>query len=148
MKQKEVKELIIGFETGAYPKEHWTHEAHFVMALWYTYHESLSKAREFIKEGIKRYNISQGGVNTDEEGYHETITEFYIQLIAQYQQVNFDWSLDELLLHLNDQPFLEKTYPFEFYTKEVLMSKAARLGWVAPDKKDLLSLKSLVSVEL
>ena len=76
----EAKELIQQFESCELPKEKWTHEAHFVMALWYCWHQPLPLAIQSIKEGIKRYNLSIGGANTDHSGYHETITVFYTRL--------------------------------------------------------------------
>ncbi|HVI45802.1 MAG TPA: hypothetical protein VM802_13080 [Chitinophaga sp.] len=33
------------------------------------------------------------------------------------------------------QPFLERDYILQFYTRELLMSKEARHSWVPPDKK-------------
>lgn len=136
MTLKQAKELVTGFEDGSFPKEEWTHEAHFVMALWYTYDEPIPKARGLIKEGIKKYNLSQGGKNTDNSGYHETITELYIKVIVQYQLSFADeYSFESLLSKLNQQEFMEKNFPFRFYTKELLMSKEARKNWVEPNKK-------------
>ena len=80
----EAKELIHQFETCQLPKAKWTHEAHFIMALWYCCHQTLPLAIQSIKDGIKRYNISVGGANTDDSGYHETITVFYTKLIIDY----------------------------------------------------------------
>lgn len=135
MNPASVKEMIQQFEEGTYPKEMWTHHAHFVMAFWYCYHQPLRTAIRSIKEGIKKYNISVGGKNTDDAGYHETITVFYITQITQFL-VHADESagLDELLFQLDHQPFLAKEYPYKFYSKEILMGKEARKSWVAPDK--------------
>ena len=148
MNTKEVKKLISQFEDGSFPKEKWTHKAHFVMALWYTYHEPIYKARQLIKEGIKNYNVSVGGENTEDSGYHETITELYIQIIIQYQMSFANSStFEELLNLLNQQEFMEKNFPFKFYTKELLMSKEARKQWVEPNKKDLLSFKYSIGLD-
>jgi len=135
MKLAATKEMIQQFEAGTYPKEQWTHYSHFVMALWYCYHQPLQTAIRSIKEGIKKYNISVGGKNTDEAGYHETITVFYISQIMQFL-VHEDESagLEDLLTQLEYQPFLTKEYPYKFYSKDTLMSKEARKRWVAPDK--------------
>lgn len=136
MKLAAVEEMMQQFEAGTYPKEKWTHNAHFVMALWYCYHQPLRLAILSIKEGIKKYNISVGGKNTDEAGYHETITVFYISQIMQYLiQGDESAGLEDLLTQLDHQPFLAKEYPYKFYSKDVLMSKEARKRWVAPDKK-------------
>lgn len=135
MKYSEAKILVAGFEDGTYPAKEWTHKAHFVMALWYTFHEPLFKAKKLIKEGIKKYNVLNGGKNTDDSGYHETITEFYIRLIVQFQLEHADeHDFEQLLIALDKQEFMEKDFPLRFYSKELLMSKDARKKWVAPDR--------------
>jgi len=131
-----LQQIIEQFEAGTYPKEQWTHRAHFEMALWYCYHQPLPQAILSIKEGIKNYNIKTGGQNTEDSGYHETITMFYTRQIIHFlARTGEGLTLDELLAQLDLQPFLVKDYPFNFYSKEVLMSKEARKRWVAPDKK-------------
>lgn len=135
MTYSEVKKLVRGFEDGSFPAKEWTHKAHFVMALWYLYHEPLHKARQLIKEGIKKFNVLNGGKNTDESGYHETITEFYIQVLLHFQMSFAEHQdLNDMLSEMDDAEFLEKEFPLRFYQKEVLFSKEARLNWVAPEK--------------
>ena len=135
MKAATLQQIIKQFEAGTYPKEQWTHHAHFEMALWYCYHQPLPQAIHSIKEGIKNYNIKTGGQNTEDSGYHETITIFYTRQIIHFlARAEERLTLDDLLAQLYQQPFLAKDYPFIYYSKEVLMSKEARKRWVAPDK--------------
>ena len=134
----EAKKLIQQFENGDLPKEKWTHEAHFVMALWYCSHQPLPLAIESIKEGIKNYNISVGGANTDDSGYHETITVFYTRLIINYiLQGDLCQPFENRLAALSQQSFLLKDFPLRYYTKELLMSKDARKKWTPPDIQPL-----------
>ena len=134
MNTEHVKQLIRQFETCQLPKDKWTHEAHFVMALWYCYHQPLPLAIQSIKEGIKRYNISIGGANTDHSGYHETITVFYTRLIINYIiQAGPGLLFENKLSGLWQQDFLQKDYPFNYYSKALLMSKEARKDWIPPD---------------
>jgi hypothetical protein len=91
-----------------------------------------------ISAGIRTYNVSVGGQNTDTSGYHETITLFYTTTIAHYLVTAGVTSLtDEQITAFLHQPFLAKDYTLQFYSKELLMSKEARLGWVPPDKRTL-----------
>lgn len=138
MDYREAEKLVKGFESGTYPASDWNHYAHFVMALWYTYHHPVAEARRLIKDGIKKYNEAVGGKNTEDAGYHETITEFYFRVMLHYQ-LGFSEgsSLDSLLDALQNQPFLQKDFPFKFYSKELLMSRHARATWVAPDLQTL-----------
>ena len=110
------------------------------MAIWYLYHHPLHQARNLIKEGIKNYNLAQGGANSDTEGYHETITEFYIQIIAGYLSVvSLERGFADIVSAIDEEIFLEKSFPFQYYTREVLFSKQARLHWVSPNVKPILS---------
>ena len=120
------------------PKEKWTHEAHFVMALWYCCQQPLPLAVEAIKEGIKKYNVRVGGKNTDHSGYHETITIFYTRHIINYVlQAGIGRQFETKLNGLWQQEFLKKDFPFNYYSKQLLMSKEARKDWVAPDLQPL-----------
>ena len=132
--------LIEKFEACTLPKEEWTHVNHFVMALWYCTQLPLPQAIEKIRSGIKRYNESIGGKNTEDAGYHETITLFYTSTIAEYLlTTNVDSLTDETLGIFLRQAFLKKNYIFRFYSRELLMSKDARLYWKAPDKTVIYS---------
>lgn len=136
MTADEAKELIQQFESCELPKEKWTHEAHFVMAFWYCWHKPLPLAVQFIKEGIKRYNISVGGANTDHSGYHETITVFYTKLIINYiMQTAPGQSFENKLSGLWQQGFLQKDYLLHYYSMALLMSKEARKAWIPPDMR-------------
>lgn len=138
MSVAEAEKLIHQFEACELPKEKWTHEAHFVMALWYFCHQPLPLAIRLIKDGIKKYNISVGGTNTDDSGYHETISVFYIRLIINYiMQTVPGQSFGNQLAGLWSQDFLQKDYPLRYYTRKLLMSKEARKNWIAPDIQSL-----------
>ena len=138
MTATEAKEMVHQFEKGNLPKEKWTHEAHFVMALWYCCLQPLPLALESIKEGIKKYNVSIGGENTDRSGYHETITLFYTRVIVNYVLQNgAGHQFENKLAGLWQQEFLQKDFPFKYYSRELLMSTAARKKWIAPDIQPL-----------
>ena len=126
--------MIRDFELGKYPKEKWTHQAHFVMAFWYCYHQPLPQAIRSIKDGIRHYNVCVGGQNTEDSGYHETITVFYTREVVRFLSHSSSLEdVDQLLENLLEQPFLKKDYLSNFYTRETLMGREARARWVEPD---------------
>jgi len=127
--------MVAQFERGTLPKEKWTHAAHVIMAAWYCAGTPIPEAVGKIREGIKRYNVSVGGKNTDSSGYHETITLFFATTIARYLITTGVCELtDESLAVFLTQPFFAHDYIFQFYSKELLMSTRARRSWVEPDK--------------
>ena len=134
MKWEKAAWLVAQFEKCTLPKEEWTHTAHFVMAFWYCTQFPLPQAIEKITTGIKAYNIASGGQNTDESGYHETVTLFYINIISCYVVTARVLDLtDEALAVFLQQPFLAKDFIHRFYSTSLLKSKQARRQWVAPD---------------
>lgn len=128
--------LIEQFERCTLPKEEWTHERHFIMAFWYCVNFPLPQAVQKIREGIKTYNVSVGGENTDVSGYHETITLFFTRAVAEYvMTAGISAVTEETIAGLVLQSFLKKDYIYRFYSEEVLMSKEARREWKEGDKR-------------
>ncbi len=72
-------EFIRRFEECTLRKEEWTHEAHLRMAYHYVWTYPEEECGRRVREGIKRLNESFGGKNTEDEGFHETLTEFWIR---------------------------------------------------------------------
>jgi hypothetical protein len=135
---EQAKDLVTQFEECSLPKERWTHEAHFVMALWYCSHQPVPVALQSIRNGIKKYNVSVGGANTDDAGYHETITVFYTRIIINYLlKSNTTTVFRHKLAGLFQQPFMAKDFPLQYYSKDRLMSKKARKEWIPPDIQSL-----------
>lgn len=131
MTSEKATQLITEFEQHTLPKEEWTHEAHFIMAFWYCLQYPLPHAVQKIRDGIKTYNVSVGGQNTDSTGYHETITLVYTSAIAAYIITNNITRFStENISCLLQQPFIARNYILNFYTKQQLHTKQARLGWL------------------
>lgn len=133
----EISELIEGFEGGTLPKEQWTHRAHLMMAVWYLSKLDAAQATDIIRNGIKCYNAAVGGENTDTSGYHETITLFYIWFVQKFlTQANPENSLVENTNNFCTQ-YGDTNLPFQYYSKDLLMSVEARRNWVEPDLQPL-----------
>src|SRR5262245_10447988 len=81
MKNSEITELINRFEAGSLLENEWHHREHLLMALWYLSHFDELTAIMKIKVGILKYNVIYGVPQTDERGYHETITMFFVHLV-------------------------------------------------------------------
>ena len=132
--------LVAAFESQTLPRSEWTHRAHLLVALWYLNHYPFEQAVRRIREGIQKYNDSQGIEMTPKGGYHETMTMFYIYTIAdflrQHMHVN---SPDELAALLLEHPCAEKHYPLQFYSRDRLFSWEAKISYVEPDLQEVRS---------
>lgn len=132
MKSLTVK-LVEAFLSCRLPKNEWTHHAHLKVGLWHLLHYSASESTEKLRRDIKRYNIACGIENTENQGYHETIAQFYVLLINQFvQQADCSQPIDLLADELINC-YGDKLLPFKYYSRDRLMSKAARVEWIEPD---------------
>jgi hypothetical protein len=127
-------ELARRFVDCTLPKAEWTHEAHLRVGLWHVRRYGADQTLALLRERISRYNESVGGQNTDDSGYHETITRAYVRLIAAFASANPDSKDAErrLLAECGDRDL-----PLRYYSRDRLFSVEARRGWVEPDLNDL-----------
>src|ERR1051325_471532 len=130
MSLQEIEEFIAHFEDCSLPKERWTHHAHLTAGLWYVSQRSPQEALKILRNRIRTYNESIGKVNSDSEGYHETITRFYIQAIAAHHLKHHALSFPDSLSLLLSSPLSDKDYPLQFYSRALLFSVTARRDWV------------------
>ena len=123
-----------GLLTRTLPRLEWTHEAHLAATTYLLLRHPEIDLDEELPGLIRRYNESVGGVNSDTEGYHETITRVFLRGVRlfleeadptepQHQLVN------ELLL----SPMGRRDWPFRFYSRERLLSVEARREFLEPD---------------
>jgi len=133
----EIERLIRGFESGALPRSQWDHKAHLTVACWYLVCHREPEATRRIREGIQRYNKAAGIVTTKENGYHETMTMFWISMVKSFlRDATLECSLVGLINALTNL-YANKHLPFEHYSRDLLMSWEARLNWIEPDLKPL-----------
>ncbi len=115
------------------PKDRWTHQAHLAAGFWYLNKFSPDEALSIIRERIQRHNESVGTANTDNSGYHETLTCLYMSAITAHISLHRNVPFDESLDFLLKSPLLDKVWPPKYYSKEHLFSVLARREWVEPD---------------
>jgi len=111
----------------------WTHEAHLAATSWLLLERPDILPERDLPALIRRFNLSVGGVNSDTEGYHETITQVSIwgvrRALARSEGRGLCERVNALLLAEEGR----RDWPLLFYSPELLFSKEARLGWVEPE---------------
>ena len=134
---EEIRTFIRAFEECTLPRGEWTHPAHLTVAMWYLMDRSGIEATICIRNGILRYNGANGIKTTANSGYHETITLFWTRLVAKYLSgVDAGTSLVEQANGVI-RVFGNKDIPFEYYSRDRLLSLKARMRWVEPDLKPI-----------
>jgi GNAT superfamily N-acetyltransferase len=130
----EVRELVEQFEQCRWPYERWTHRAHIAVAVSYLRTLPLEEAIKRMRRNIQRYNASSGG---EPNGYHETITIFFLRLIAGYLRTHADGRAVAEIVNALCAGRASKASPFAYYSADRLSSAEARAGWVEPDLQSL-----------
>ena len=115
------------------PRGEWTHEAHLATCAWLILERPDIVPERDLPHLIRRYNESVGGVNSDSEGYHETITQVYVRAVRAALSRSQGRGLCERVNVLLQAHEGRRDWPLRFYSPELLFSVAARRGFVEPD---------------
>jgi hypothetical protein len=130
----EIAHLGERFLARALPKAEWTHEAHLATTTWLLLRRPDIDVDEELPDLIRRYNESVGGVNSDSEGYHETITRVFLAGVRLFlSEADASEPLHELVNELLLSSMGRRDWPLRFYSRERLLSVEARRAFVSPD---------------
>lgn len=130
----EIVRIGEGLLARSLPRADWTHEAHLAATLYLLTRRPDVDLDERLPEFIRSYNESVGGVNSDSEGYHETITRVFLRSVRLFlAEADPDEPLVELVNELLLSPMGKRDWPLRFYSPERLMSVEARREFVPPD---------------
>jgi hypothetical protein len=123
-----------GLLAGHLPRAEWTHEAHLAATTYLLLRCPEIDLDSELSGLIRRYNQSVGGVNSDTEGYHETITRSFLHGVRLFlATVDVGKPLHEIVNELLVSPMGSRDWPLRFYSPERLFSVEARRHFVAPD---------------
>jgi hypothetical protein len=134
----QLDDFVARFHERTLLKSEWTHAAHLSVGAWHVHRFGVEEAVNRLRRGIRALNDSHGTANTDSGGYHETITRAYAHLIAEFLDRRPQSStLVQRVGALLASPLAHKDALLEYYSKDRLMSAAARREWNCPDLKPL-----------
>lgn len=129
-----VRHIGEGLIARTLARPEWTHEAHLAACVYILLERPDILPERDLPDIIRSFNLSVGGVNSDTEGYHETITQVYIGAVRSFlARTDPALPLAEKVNRLLLAPEGRRDWPLRFYSSELLFSKEARLGWVEPD---------------
>lgn len=129
----ETERIAAGLIDRTLPKAEWTHHAHLRAGLWHVLTFGEDEALRLMRERITRYNVSVGTANTDTSGYHETLTRFYVGVVAGFVKECQTAMTTDALADLLIARHGDRELPLRFYSRARLFSVEARRGWVEPD---------------
>jgi hypothetical protein len=130
----EVEHIGEGLVSRTLPRVEWTHEAHLAATTYLLLRRPDIDLDSALPGLIRRYNESVGGVNSDTEGYHETITRVFLHGVRLFlAEADVAEPLHELINQLLLSPMGRREWPLRFYSRERLFSVEARRDFIPPD---------------
>lgn len=130
----EIERIGEGLLARDLPRADWTHEAHLAATTYLLTRRPDIDIDKELPDIIRRYNESVGGVNSDTEGYHETITRAFLHGVRLFlAEAGPEEPLHELVNELLLTPMGRRDWPLRFYTPARLFSVEARRNFVPPD---------------
>jgi hypothetical protein len=137
--EQELKELVDRWSDCTLPGAEFTHAAHIAVGSYLVWNNTLADSFKLMKAGLYRFNEAVGTPNTDERGYHETLTRFWCTLLFfKIHRGHYSSCLqaaNAMLAAYEHDSRPERPY----YSFDVLKSKEARRTWIAPDVKGAIA---------
>jgi hypothetical protein len=129
-----IERIGVGLLVRTLPRAAWTHEAHIAATTYLITRRPDVDIDAALPGIIRAYNESVGGVNSDSEGYHETITRLFLHGVRLFlAEADLSEPLHELVNALLLSPMGRRDWPQRFYSAERLFSVEARRHFVPPD---------------
>ena len=130
--EAEIQEVVQGFESCITGKDNFSHQDHLAVAVWYL-RQDEAQAVNLMRASLHRF-LDHYDCRAN---YHETLTRFWMRLVqralagASPNQTLLD-ATNAVVSQLNDSRIA-----FDYYSKELVESVAAKERWIEPDLKKL-----------
>jgi len=116
-------EFLDAFESGALSTAQFHHRDHLRLAWLQVDRLGLEGAAAAVSAGIRGFAAEHGL----DRLYHETLTRFWVRIVAHAAAPTFEETLNRHPL------LLDNGLPLRHWSREVLFGDAARAAWVEPD---------------
>lgn len=129
-----VRTFVSQFEACTLPKREWTHAAHVLVGAVFCCRYPKDAALRHMRQTVRAFNESVGGKNTESSGYHETMTRFWLDVLAHLRAAHPDleeFPFSQLAVERFGQRRDLHTQCYDF---DLLASTQARLHWIAPKR--------------
>lgn len=130
----ELQQLVDRWSDCSLPAQDWTHAAHVAVCSSFVWNNTLAATYTLMKAGLYRFNEATGTPNTDERGYHETLTRFWSTLLFYRIHRGHYNSCVAAANAMVEFYGKDKRADTRYYSFDVLKSKEARKNWIAPDR--------------
>jgi hypothetical protein len=131
--EEEIEDVVHHFEACSYAPEEFVHARHLTVAAYYFATMDPDAAREKMRAGLRRF-ITHHRKN----GYHVTITEFWLDTVANFvtgrpgKKESLVPLVSAMLARCSDKNLI-----YEFYSRERIASPEAKAARIEPDIKSI-----------
>jgi len=121
-------EFLTAIEDGSLPSAEFNHKGHLRLTWLMLRCHGFKKGAMAARNGIRKFAADKGALAK----YHETITQFWLQIV--YHAIQTRPNISDFNEFLDAFPFLSNTALFTKHWRQVtIQSIAARANWVEPD---------------
>lgn len=132
-----VRRIGEGLLDRSLPEPEWTHQAHLAATVYLLLERPGLDLDRLLPGIIWRYNAAVGTPNSDQRGYHETITRFYLAAVRAFLARVPPDGTGATVTRLARSSFGQRGFALRFWRPETLRSVEARRVWVEPDLRPL-----------
>lgn len=137
--EAEIREVVRKFEQCEYGLTEFTHLRHVTVACWYLCTtetrtgvantlDNSSEALKRMRTGLERFIAHHG-----KQGYHETITRFWIELLDSYLRKFAADTPIATKVNRTVECYGNKEILYSYYTRDRVISEEAKREWIEPD---------------
>lgn len=132
----ELEHFVEQFLSLRLPIAEWTHRAHLGVAAFLVASRGRDAALATLQDAIPRYNEATGGANTDSGGYHETLTVFWVDRVAEMlERLPTEWGTLVRVRAVVEAYGSIRRLDRAYYRFDVAKSTEARRRWISPDSE-------------
>jgi hypothetical protein len=117
------QQFLHAFESGHLLPADFHHRDHLRLAWLEVDRRGLEAGTAAVAGGIRRFAEAHGHHRL----YHETLTRFWVRIVAHASEQTFDATL------ARHPMLLQKDLPLRHWTSQTLYGDAARDAWIEPD---------------
>ena len=132
--EESLAELIAGFERCDLPGAGFNHAKHLAVGAWYVWHRGPEGALAQMRVCLTRLNAFHKTPNEPGRGYHETLTRFWIDRIAEWMGRAKPASAFDAIVGVTSEFASRGNLWREYWSYDVVKSAEAKAAWVAPDR--------------
>ena len=125
------------WKLGTLPKASWTHGAHVAVAAYLAFDHAPEEALDVTRRGILHFNTCVGTPNTQDSGYHETLTRFWSGHVGSLVRGGRFASRLEAVQQATQLFGEDRDRHRLYYSFDVVRDRQARREWVAPDREPI-----------